>query len=132
MVVEGLGHGSLQGDMRFVDILARMGCSVRATETETELPGPPPGGLRGVEVDMADLSDTAQTLAVVAPFARGPTRVTGIGFIRGKETDRVAAVVRELRRAGIDRRRGARRLPRRAGHARARRGSPPTTTTAWR
>jgi 3-phosphoshikimate 1-carboxyvinyltransferase len=101
VVVEGLGNGSLQGDMRFVDILARMGCSVRATETETELRGPPPGGLRGVEADMSDLSDTAQTLAVVAPFARGPTRVTGIGFIRGKETDRVAAVVRELRRAGI-------------------------------
>jgi 3-phosphoshikimate 1-carboxyvinyltransferase len=102
VVVEGLGHGSLQGDMAFVDILARMGCSVRATESETELTGPEPGGLRGVEADMSDLSDTAQTLAVVAPFASGPTRVTGIGFIRGKETDRVGAVVRELRRAGID------------------------------
>jgi 3-phosphoshikimate 1-carboxyvinyltransferase len=102
VVVEGLGHGSLQGDMAFVDILARMGCEVRATETETELTGPPPGGLRGVEADLSDLSDTAQTLAVVAPFANGPTRVTGIGFIRGKETDRVGAVVRELRRAGID------------------------------
>ena len=50
---------------------------------------------------MADLSDVAQTLAVVAPFAAGPTRVTGIGFIRGKETDRVGAVVRELTRLGV-------------------------------
>ena len=51
---------------------------------------------------MADLSDTAQTLAAVAVFADGPTEVTGIGFIRGKETDRIAAVVTELRRCGID------------------------------
>ena len=102
MVVDGLGRGSLQGDLRFVDILERMGCRVRMTDTGTEVAGPAPGELRGVDVDMADLSDTAQTLAAVAPFASGPTRVTGIGFIRGKETDRVAAVVRELRRAGIE------------------------------
>jgi hypothetical protein len=50
---------------------------------------------------MSNLSDTAQTLAAVAPFASGPTRVTGIGFIRRKETNRVAAVVTELRRLGI-------------------------------
>jgi 3-phosphoshikimate 1-carboxyvinyltransferase len=50
---------------------------------------------------MADLSDVAQTLAVVAPFATSPTRVTGIGFIRRKETDRVGAVVRELSKLGV-------------------------------
>ena len=50
---------------------------------------------------MSNLSDTAQTLACVAPFAKGPTRVTGIGFIRKKETNRVAAVVSELTRLGI-------------------------------
>jgi len=63
--------------------------------------GPADGVLEGVEVDMADLSDVAQTLAVVAPFAKTKTRVTGIGFIRKKETDRVGAVVRELSRVGI-------------------------------
>jgi 3-phosphoshikimate 1-carboxyvinyltransferase len=51
---------------------------------------------------MADISDTAQTLAAVAPFADGPTTVRGIGFIRGKETDRIAAVVEQLRSLGID------------------------------
>ena len=51
---------------------------------------------------MSQISDTAQTLAAIAPFADGPTRVTGIGFIRAKETDRVAAPVAELRRMGID------------------------------
>ena len=60
------------------------------------------GSLQGIEVDMSQVSDTAQTLAAIAPFAEGPVRVTGIGFIRKKETDRVAAVVNELQRMGID------------------------------
>jgi 3-phosphoshikimate 1-carboxyvinyltransferase len=76
-----------------------MGCRVRQTETETEVAGPEK--LRGIEIDMSDLSDTAQTLAAIAPFASEPVRVTGIGFIRKKETDRVAAVVKELKKLGI-------------------------------
>ena len=99
VVVPGLGSRSLQGDLGFVRLLERMGCTVRQTETETEVEGP--SQLRGIEADMSNLSDTAQTLAAVAPFASGPTRVTGIGFIRRKETNRVAAVVTELRRLGI-------------------------------
>lgn len=99
--VPGLGKRSLQGDRSFVRILAEMGCQVREGEDFTEVVGPPVGTLRGVTADMADLSDVAQTLAVVAPFAVSPTRVTGIGFIRRKETDRVGAVVRELNRLGV-------------------------------
>lgn len=99
--VEGLGTRSLQGDRKLAHILARMGCTLREGESFTELVGPAPGQLRGIEVDMADLSDVAQTLAVVAPFATSPTRVTGIGFIRKKETDRVGAVVKELNKLGI-------------------------------
>jgi 3-phosphoshikimate 1-carboxyvinyltransferase len=99
--VDGLGTRSLQGDRKLAHILAQMGCTLREGEDYTELTGPAPGTLRGVEVDMADLSDVAQTLAVVAPFASTPTRVTGIGFIRKKETDRVGAVVRELIKLGI-------------------------------
>jgi len=99
VVVPGLGSRSLQGDLAFVRLLERMGCRVRQTETETEVEGS--AELRGIEADMSNLSDTAQTLAAVAPFASGPTRVTGIGFIRRKETNRVAAVVTELRRLGI-------------------------------
>ena len=59
------------------------------------------GSLRGVEVDLADMSDVAQTLAAVAAVAEGPTDIRGIGFIRAKETDRIGAVVAELRRLGI-------------------------------
>ena len=99
VVVSGLGSRSLQGDLGFVRVLERMGCRVRQTESETEVTGP--DRLVGVEVEMSNLSDTAQTLAAIAPFAHGPTRVTGIGFIRRKETNRVAAVVAELRRLGI-------------------------------
>jgi 3-phosphoshikimate 1-carboxyvinyltransferase len=100
VVVPSLGARSLQGDLGFVRLLERMGCRVRQTETETEVIGPEKK-LRGIEADMSNLSDTAQTLAAIAPFAEGPTRVTGIGFIRRKETNRVAAVVTELRRMGI-------------------------------
>jgi 3-phosphoshikimate 1-carboxyvinyltransferase len=99
--VNGLGTRSLQGDRKLAHILARMGSTLREAEDFTELVGPTRGALRGVEVDMADLSDVAQTLAVVAPFASTPTRVTGIGFIRKKETDRVGAVVRELSKLGV-------------------------------
>ncbi len=99
VAVPGLGSRSLQGDLGFVRLLERMGCRVRQTDTETEVVGPEK--LAGIEADMSNLSDTAQTLAAIAPFADGPTRVTGIGFIRRKETDRVAAVVAELRRMGV-------------------------------
>ncbi len=98
--VEGLHRGAMQGDVRFVDVLAQMGAEVRWHDDAVEVRGT--GELRGVEVDMAHISDTAQTLAAIAPFAQGPTRVTGIGFIRRKETDRIAAVVTELQRLGIN------------------------------
>ncbi|HEX4868322.1 MAG TPA: 3-phosphoshikimate 1-carboxyvinyltransferase [Acidimicrobiales bacterium] len=100
VTVAGLGAASLQGDVAFVDLLEQMGATVERGEDRTTVSGT--GRLHGIDADMADISDTAQTLAVVAAFADGPTRVSGIGFIRGKETDRVRAVVTELRRLGVD------------------------------
>ncbi|GAA2584910.1 3-phosphoshikimate 1-carboxyvinyltransferase [Winogradskya consettensis] len=100
VTVSGLGTNSLQGDVAFADVLAQMGATV--TRTPNSMTVTSSGRLHGVDVDMADISDTAQTLAAVAVYADSPTRVRGIGFIRGKETNRVAAVVTELRRAGID------------------------------
>lgn len=101
--VPGLGRHTVQGDLRFVELLARMGARVTVADDHTEVEGT--GHLQGIDVDMADISDTAQTLAVVATFASGPTRVRGIGFIQYKETDRVGAVVTELQRLGITARR---------------------------
>jgi len=98
--VEGLGRRSHQGDVAFVDALERMGARVERGDDWTEVHGT--GELHGIDIDMTDISDTAQTLAAVAVFASSPTRVHGIGFIRRKETDRVGAVVTELRRLGIE------------------------------
>ncbi|MBW3615099.1 MAG: 3-phosphoshikimate 1-carboxyvinyltransferase [Actinobacteria bacterium] len=97
--VEGLGRRALQGDLAFVDLLERMGAEVRRDDDATEVVGP--DRLHGISADLSALTDTAQTLAAVAVFADSPTRVTGIGFIRRKETDRIAAVVRELLRCGV-------------------------------
>ena len=97
--VEGLGADALQGDVAFVDVLERMGARVDRSDDAIEVTGT--GELHGIEADFADISDTAQTIAAVAVHASSPTRITGIGFIRGKETDRIAAVVTELRRCGI-------------------------------
>ncbi|MCL4166311.1 UNVERIFIED_CONTAM: hypothetical protein GTU68_027482 [Idotea baltica] len=98
--IDGLGTNTVQGDLGFVDLLAKMGAEVRRGPDWTEVRGT--GSLRGITVDMADISDTAQTLAVAATFADSPTEITGIGFIRFKETDRIGAVVTELGRLGIE------------------------------
>ncbi len=99
VTIEGLGASSIQGDVAFVDILERMGAAVERGAEWITVRGT--GTLHGVEVDMADISDTAQTLAAVAVFADAPTRVGGIGFIRAKESDRIGALAAELSRAGI-------------------------------
>jgi 3-phosphoshikimate 1-carboxyvinyltransferase len=98
VTVLDLGATSVQGDVAFVDVLARMGATVEKAADSITVRGAP---IAGVAADLSDLSDTAPTLAVVAPFAATPTEVTGIGFIRSKESDRIAAVVTELQRCGI-------------------------------
>jgi 3-phosphoshikimate 1-carboxyvinyltransferase len=97
--VRGLSRRSLQGDVRFVDVLERMGCAVVRGEDYVEVQGPE--RLRGVEVDMNDISDTAPTLAGIAPFADGPVAIRNVEHMRWKETDRVRAVATELRRMGV-------------------------------
>jgi 3-phosphoshikimate 1-carboxyvinyltransferase len=98
--IEGLGTHSTQGDLKFVHALEAMGATVEMTNAATTVTGPPDGELRGVTIDMNAISDTAQTLAAIAPFATGPTTITGIGHARLKETDRVAALAIELRKMG--------------------------------
>jgi 3-phosphoshikimate 1-carboxyvinyltransferase len=100
--VEGLGAGSTQGDLRFVDVLAAMGATVTEEADAVEVVGPPDGRLRGGAFEMGHISDTAQTLAAIAPFADGPVTIRGVAHNRLKETDRIAAVTAELRRLGQD------------------------------
>lgn len=98
VTVAGLSRDSLQGDVRFADVLERMGCAVTWLPDGVRVEG---GPLRGIDVDMNEISDTAQTLAAVAPFAVGPTRIHNVAHMRHKETDRVSALVTELTRLGL-------------------------------
>lgn len=95
--VMGLGRDCLQGDVEFVECLKRMGCQVKYEAESVTVTG---GPLRGTDVDMNGISDTVQTLAVVALFAEGPTRIRNVAHIRHKETDRIAAAAKELRKLG--------------------------------
>ena len=97
--VENLGGDSAQGDLDFVDVLAAMGCEVEKSADYVSVTGP--GNLQGVDVDMGSLSDTFMTLAVLAPFADGPTVIRGIAHTRLQETDRVSATAQELRKLGV-------------------------------
>ena len=97
VTVLGLPENSLQGDVRFVDVLADMGCRVERCSSGVTVHGRP---LRGIDVDMNDISDTVMTLAAVACFADGPTTIRNVAHIRHKETDRLAALAAELRRVG--------------------------------
>jgi 3-phosphoshikimate 1-carboxyvinyltransferase len=99
ITVEGLGLNSLQGDVAFCECLERMGATVRYEPSSITVFG---GQLRGVDVDMNAISDTVQTLSVVALFAEGPTRIRNVAHIRHKETDRIAATATELKKLGAE------------------------------
>ena len=91
--------GCLQGDIRFLDVLEAMGCSVSDEADGVVVAGP--GTPAGLTVDMGDISDTFMTLAAVAPFASSPVTITGIANVRLKESDRIAAMEGNLRRLGV-------------------------------
>ena len=121
--VENISRNSVQGDIDFLDVLVEMGCEINevppfnSPRDEGRISSSPifeearwgegaievigAKELRGVDVNMRDISDTAQTLAAIAPFASSPTRIRGIASARVKETDRVSAVCAELQRLGV-------------------------------
>jgi 3-phosphoshikimate 1-carboxyvinyltransferase len=97
--VENISRKSKQGDIAFLDLLQRMGCMVNEGDHFIEVTATTT--LMGVDADMQDIPDTAQTLATIAPFASSPTRIRGIASARLKETDRVHATCAELSRLGV-------------------------------
>ena len=97
VTVTGLSRKSLQGDVGFVDCLEQMGCKVCYEADSVTVTG---GKLHGIDIDMNAISDTVQTLSVVALFAQGTTKIRNVPHIRHKETDRIAAVATELRKLG--------------------------------
>ena len=100
VTIEGLGTGALQGDASFADVLAEMGCRVERSDRSVTVAGT--GTLRGIDVDMADISDLVPTVAVLGAMAATTTRIRGVGFIRAKESDRLGDLAAELRRAGVE------------------------------
>ena len=100
--VKGLGRSSMQGDAVFCDVLEQMGCLVTVGETDTVVMRRRDTPLRGIEIDMADISDLVPTMAAVATQAITPTRITGVGFIRGKESDRLGDLAAEMNKLGAD------------------------------
>lgn len=100
--VHGLGSASTQGDARFVEVLESMGCLTTVGSHDTVVMRRRDMPLRGIDIDMSDLSDLVPTLAVVATQAVTPTRITGVGFIREKESDRLGDFAHELQKTGAD------------------------------
>jgi 3-phosphoshikimate 1-carboxyvinyltransferase len=97
--VENISRNSVQGDIAFLNVLQQMGCTVEETDNCILVTGH--SELHGVDVDLRDIPDTAQTLAAIAPFADTPTRIRGIASARFKETDRIHAACTELARLGV-------------------------------
>ncbi|HUP81099.1 MAG TPA: 3-phosphoshikimate 1-carboxyvinyltransferase, partial [Pirellula sp.] len=97
MRVDGLGFDALQGDVQFARVLEKMGCQIASGPDFINVSG---RASRGIDIDMNSISDTVQTLAAVALFADGPTRVRGVAHNRHKESDRIGDLACELRRLG--------------------------------
>ena len=97
--VRNLSRASAQGDVKFVNILEQMGCIVSETEHAIVVEGPEV--LSGIDVDMNDMPDAAQTLAAISPFADSPVTIRNVPNMRIKETDRIEAMATELTKLGV-------------------------------
>lgn len=97
--IEGVGHDSIQGDIRFLEAARAMGADIRTEANSVEVQrGAWP--LRAITLDCNHIPDAAMTLAVMALYADGPCTLTNIASWRVKETDRLAAMATELRKLG--------------------------------
>src|SRR5712691_5258461 len=102
--VEGVGRASIQGDVRFAEVLERMGAAISMGEDWIEsgagAEARARGKLKALDADLNHIPDSAMTAAVVALFAGGPSTIRNIASWRVKETDRIAAMAKELRKVG--------------------------------
>ena len=98
--VTNIPFSSMQGDIHFLDVLEKMGCVVKRNKESVEVFGP--AQLQGIDVDMKEISDTALTLAAIAPFAQSRVNIQNIEHTRWQETDRVSALATELKKLGVD------------------------------
>jgi len=98
--IKGINKSSIQGDLKFLDIISEMGAkveykanSIRVSKAKI---------LKGLEVDCIEIPDAAMTLSVLAVFADSPTKLKNIGSWKVKETDRILAIEKELKKLGVD------------------------------
>lgn len=98
VLVQKIRRDSLQGDIKFLDVLEEMGCIVIEEEGGIRVRGSEK--LTGVDVDLNSMPDVVPTLAVVSLFAEGPTRIRNVAQLRFKESDRLAALSEELQKLG--------------------------------
>jgi len=101
VIVKNVHSDSMQGDLKFLSVLEKMGCEKTEEQDGIAIQGPKDGKLKGVDINMNDFSDQALTLAALAPFADSETVIRNIGHIRGQECNRMAAIVNELKKCGI-------------------------------
>ncbi len=99
--VENITFDSLQGDIAFLSVLEKMGCSVQEDAAGLVVYPPDQAAFHGVDIDMSCFSDQAITVAAMAPFADAPTTIRGIGHVRFQECDRMSAIMTELGKMGI-------------------------------
>ena len=97
VLIRDVGPDSRQGDRGFVDVLARMGADIQWTDDGLRVRG---GELHAIEADLEAMPDQVPTLAALAPFAKGTTRIVNVPNLRIKESDRLSAMAQELGRAG--------------------------------
>ena len=95
-LVKNVRYTSMQGDMKFLEVLKQLGCKVEEEHEGISVTGPANGEYNGVDVDMNDFSDQTMTLAAIAPFAKTPTIIRNIEHIRLQESDRIEAIANSL------------------------------------
>ena len=98
--VNGMRSNMIQGDSRFIDVLRQMGCEISEDQVGITVSRGTNKMLQGVDIDMSEISDLVPTLAIVAMFAKTPTRIRNVGFIRNKESDRIGDLASEMRKLG--------------------------------
>lgn len=101
VLVNDVHLSSMQGDIRFLEILKLLGAEVRDTSEGIEVKGPIGGIYEGIDVDLNDCSDQTMTLAALAIFAKTPTTIHNINHIKLQESDRIQAIMNELKKMGI-------------------------------
>ena len=98
--IEGINKDSIQGDLKFLDIISKMGAKIEYKSDSIQVSKA--SNLKGIEIDCIEIPDAAMTLAIMAVFADKPTKLKNIGSWRVKETDRILAMDNELTKMGVE------------------------------